>query len=184
MNTLIIDNNTKNLFELKEVLYNKGMRVTVITRQQFSVEFCEPFDLIVFSGGSHIPSVKNHSEVYKSEIDFIRTNITKPVIGICLGCELVAVAFGGSLTEMDAKHQGIRNINYLGNFIQVYESHRFIITSVPPELEILATSEEGIEAIRHKIYPIYGIQFHPEIKIENNNGVDVLGSILEKIKIQ
>ncbi|KKR79369.1 MAG: hypothetical protein UU24_C0010G0013 [Candidatus Nomurabacteria bacterium GW2011_GWA2_40_9] len=53
--------------------------------------------------------------------------------------------------------------------ILIYKSHRFCIEHISDNIEILATSEHGIEVIKHKNKPIYGLQFHPEMFVDKTD---------------
>lgn len=178
MRILVIDNHTKDLEELKKLL--DGLDFEICSKEDFSVGMAEPFDIVILSGGSGVRSAKNHSEDYKIEIDFIK-NTDKKIIGICLGCQIVSLAFGCTLKELEGKEEGIVKINYLNNEYYVYDSHKFGIENISNEIEVLATSKDGIEIIRHKTKPIWGMQFHPEVHDGGNNGAKIFMEILENI---
>ncbi len=178
MKILLVDNHTKNLEETKKLL--NSFDFLVCKKEEFSNDFANTFDLIIFLGGSCVNSVKNHREDYKNEIDFI-SKTDKKIIGICLGCEIVATAFNCSLKELRAKEKGISNIKFENEEIPIYEAHRFVIDKVSDEIEILATSNHGIEIIKHKTKPIYGLQFHPEMFVDKTKGDEIFFKILESI---
>jgi GMP synthase-like glutamine amidotransferase len=132
MKILLVDNHTKNLKETKKLL--KSFVFSVCKKEEFSPNFANTFDLIIFLGGSGVNSVKNHSEDYRNEIDFI-SKTDKKIIGICLGCEIVAIAFDCSLKELRAKEKGISNIKFENEEIPIYEAHRYVIDKVSDEIE-------------------------------------------------
>src|SRR3989339_958003 len=129
MNILLINNGTIRLAELKSLLQNHKVEV---------IEFCtldtintEKFNLIILSGSTTYPILGNES-LYKQEIDLIK-NSKKPIIGICLGFELIGYVYGAELEIMQNKEKGIVDIQTtdtndifknLPNF-SVYESHRW-----------------------------------------------------------
>ncbi len=180
MKILIVDNHTKDLEELKKLIGNFDF--SICPKEKFSYEITNGFDLIIFSGGSGagVYPIINHKENYKTEIDFIRKS-DKKIIGICLGCEIVAAAFDCTLKELKAKEKGIINIQFKNKEIPVYEAHRFVIDKVSNEIEILATSNDGIEMIKHKVKPIYGLQFHPEMFVDKTEGKNIFFEILKTI---
>lgn len=65
--------------------------------------------------------------------------------------------------------------------IPVFESHRFAIEKISNVIEALATSDHGIEMIKHKDKPIYGLQFHPESFIDKTQGDEIFLKILENL---
>ncbi|MCC7004627.1 gamma-glutamyl-gamma-aminobutyrate hydrolase family protein [Candidatus Nomurabacteria bacterium] len=178
MKILLVDNHTKNLEETKKLF--SGLDFLVSKKEEFSNDFANTFDLIIFLGGSGVNSVKNHREDYKNEIDFI-SNTDKKIIGICLGCEIVATSFNCTLKELEAKEKGISIIKFENEEIPIYEAHRFVIDKVSDEIEILATSNHGIEMIKHKTKPIYGLQFHPEMFVDKTRGNEIFFNILNNI---
>jgi len=109
MNVLIIDNGTKHLAELEQLLI--GHVVTVVSFNTIILEEVEQYDLVVLSGAP-VLSVIGNEEIYSKEIELIK-NCTKPIVGICLGFELIAHAFGASLQRMDVKVEGLADIEIL-----------------------------------------------------------------------
>ena len=107
-------------------------------------------------------------------IDLIRANTTIPLLGVCLGHQAITVAFGGRVvsapeiihgkTDQVSHHsQGI--YKGLSKPLVVGRYHSLIAerASLPDVLEIEAENAQGlIMGIKHKILPIYGVQFHPE----------------------
>lgn len=174
MKILIVDNHTKNLNELINLL--TPFDIQIITKEEFKKGVEQNFDTIILTGGSNVLSVKNHREEYQDEIDFLKST-DKKVIGICLGCEIIAIAFGCSLVEKK-KESGIFEITYNNEIIPVYESHRFAIENVSNEIEILGRSDNTIKIIKHTTKPIFGMQFHPEMFVEKTKGKDIFLSFL------
>lgn len=158
MNILIIDNHTKHLRELASC-FSKTPRI--INKEEFEAEpDLEGYDLIVISGGSNIPTALRHPDHYKKEIQLIRDSKT-PILGICLGAELIALSFGAELKELpETMNQAIK---LGGEKINICEHHRIGFDVLPPELISLAKSEHCIEVFKHVTKPIIGIQFHPEV---------------------
>jgi GMP synthase-like glutamine amidotransferase len=178
MKILIVDNRSKDLAELQKLLSDHD--ITVCQRESLITALPETFDVVVLSGGFGTHSVKYHRDYFQAEIDFVKNSKTK-VIGICLGCQIVATAFGCTLKELDEKAQGMSTVHMLdGRDLPVYESHRFVIDYVPSEIEVLGTSEHGIEIMQHKTRPIFGLQFHPEMFVNKTEGKEIFFSFLNK----
>lgn len=167
MRILIIDNQTTHREELIALFDSIP---DVITKKELAKRDPSGYDLIVLSGGSKVPTVLNHPEEYIEEINFVK-NSTKPVLGICLGCEIIVKAFEGELQELDTTHTGTLSLEITNaalkekikkSEIQVYESHRVGMQTAPPDFEVCASGDHGPEIIKHLTRPIIGIQFHPE----------------------
>ncbi len=103
-----------------------------------------------------------------------RVGRTIPVLGVCLGHQCIGAAYGGEIVRagrpMHGKtsrihHRGTDLFTGLPNPFLASRYHSLVISpaSVPRELEVTATSEDGeIMAVRHASHPVYGVQFHPE----------------------
>ena len=172
MKTLLINNYTKHLNELVKFLPGD---VVVLEKEKLDdINSFDEYNLIVFSGGSNIPAVIDNKDSYKKEISMIQ-NLNLPILGICLGSEIINVAFGGTLKDLGKKIYGeyevfVKNKSaqeILGKSIKSFEAHIFRVDFLPECFEVIADSENGIEVFKHKDKPIVGLQFHPEV--DNNS---------------
>ncbi|MFA6095878.1 MAG: gamma-glutamyl-gamma-aminobutyrate hydrolase family protein [Candidatus Paceibacterota bacterium] len=186
MKTLLIDNETTLLESLERVIPGT---VTVRRWDNLQDISTKPFDLVVLSGGSRF-EIEGNEEKLRDEILIIR-DTSKPLIGICFGCELIVTAFGGTIEEMTNQEKGPVAIEITPGFspifgsgtgdFTVYENHRWHIKDMPEGFDALASSSHGIELIKHKTLPIIGLQFHPEKVIENGKGPYIFDRILREI---
>ena len=175
MNILVIDNGTTYLENIKGLLTGN----TVVVRRWSDPSALQGVsaDLVIFSGGHDIP-VLGHEKEFEDEIEFVK-NTHIPVLGICLGFEIIARAFGVLPKILTKKEKGIVEIypkvsepifEGVGKGFLVYESHRWAIGRAPEEFVSLADSSDGVEIMRHKKRMIYGFQFHPEMLVEKTEG--------------
>lgn len=99
---------------------------------------------------------------------------TTPILGVCLGLQAIGEVFGGKVIHAPKlMHGKVSEVSHNGDYIFKDIENNFIATryhslvldpdSVPDVLEITAWSDDGvIQGVRHKEFPIQGIQFHPE----------------------
>lgn len=173
MKILVVNNHSKHLENLLEELKSiKKNKIKLIDFKKLDDINYNDYDAIILSGGSSL-SILNHKETYSKELDLIK-NCEKPILGICLGFELINFAFGEELKQLEYKEKGIVQIelikkdeifNSFKNKFNAYEAHRWIVPK-NKILNSLAKSKDGIEAVKHPEKKIYGIQFHPEVFIE------------------
>lgn len=170
MKTVIIDNYDSFTYNLSHLVKELGSEVTVLRNDKFEIEDLEKFDKIILSPGPGIP------EEAGLLLDVIRTySGKKPILGVCLGEQAIAEAFGGRLINLKEVYHGIQsrvrilNKDYifdgLDDVIAVGRYHSWVVDSatLPECLETTAVSDEGyIMAIKHKHHDVCGIQFHPE----------------------
>jgi len=180
---LLVDNETKHVNELTKLI--PGIE-DVRSWYELNGNEADIYDLIILSGSSSA-SVVWHNSFFEKEIELIK-NTKIPIIGICFGCELIAFSFGASFKELEVEHHGVRNIKLnreinidTDKTIQVYEHHRWIISTMSDELTVLGSSDDGPEFIKHKNFPIYGLQFHPEHLCNVTDGRKIFEYILEEI---
>jgi len=189
MKILIIDNGTSYLAQLKKLI--DGL-VDVISYSEIAEkndEYFEQFNAIVLSGGHSFPVTGNETAL-QSEIYLIK-NIHKPIFGICYGFELIAHTFGAKLEQLKNKEHGIIDIEVIQQndifqnilSFKVFESHRWVVQEPLDDLLVLAKSKNGVEAIKHKTYPIYAVQFHPEMFIDETCGDEIFNNFLNSLKV-
>ncbi|MCK4810999.1 MAG: aminodeoxychorismate/anthranilate synthase component II [Methanosarcinales archaeon] len=126
-------------------------------------------DGIVISPG---PGNPNDPKDIGSCIEIIRA-CEVPLLGVCLGCQAINVAFGGTVGHAsvgpvhgkasEIHHDGIGIYAGLPNPFTGGRYHSLAVERVSPDLEVVAHSPDGVVmGIRHKRRPIEGVQFHPE----------------------
>lgn len=186
MKVLLVDNGTSYLPNLQAL--TTDYRVDTIPYTQLSSFPLDNYDLIILSGG-HQFSVIGHEDKFISEINLIK-NTTVPILGICLGFELIGHAYGAKLSKLKAKEINILSINphavnplFTGiESFEVYESHRWVIADPGDNLIALASSKDGIEIIKHKDKLIYGFQFHPEMFLESTVGDELFANFIKIVQ--
>jgi anthranilate synthase component II len=171
MKILVFDNYdsfTYNLVHLVEKITN--VKVDVFRNDEINLDDVELYDKIILSPGPGIPS---EAGLLLPLIK--RYAATKSILGVCLGHQAIAEAFGGTLENLTTVYHGIAtSINIikpsklfidLPNTIEVGRYHSWIVSkdNFSTELEITATDENGyIMAMQHKTYDVQAVQFHPE----------------------
>ena len=128
------------------------------------IEAENPIGLIL-GGGPSLEGAGN-SEDYIKHFDI-------PILGICLGHQLIAKAYGGEVQTSDTESYAQVKINInndenlfegLAPEMDVWSSHKDEVKTIPQDFEILASSNLcDIESFKHKSKDVYGIQFHPEV---------------------
>ncbi len=170
MRTVIIDNYDSFTFNLAHLLKELGAEVDVIRNDQFELPTLKRYDKIVLSPGPGIPSEAGLL------LDVIRTYAgQKPMLGVCLGHQAIGEVFGAKLENLSEVYHGVAtDCEHFSNdpifegiptHFEVGRYHSWVVSKdgLPNCLEVTATSPDGnIMALRHKDYPIHGIQFHPE----------------------
>lgn len=183
MKILIIDNGSRYLDKLKLLVSGHDFHVT--NYSQIAPTGYSSYDLIILSGG-HTISVMGHDFEFAKEIELIQNSPT-PILGICLGFELVSHSYGATLHKMISKEKSIIQIKLLNpdplfenlSQLNVFESHRWVIDNAGDNLLPLAASLDGIEIIRHRHKLIYGFQFHPEMFTEVTQGDELFANFLK-----
>lgn len=173
MKILLIDNHTEHKRALHEAL--KGHEVEV-QRYRPGLEFnTQAKDLVILSGGGgegkEIDDAHKAGHLwYQDEIDFI-LNCKKPILGICMGFEIICRAYGSKVEEMPKEVKGPAYLKVTRSGrkfldhkkIHQYEAHKWRVKKAPKGFKTLAKSPTGIEIIKHKNRPIMATQFHPEL---------------------
>jgi anthranilate synthase/aminodeoxychorismate synthase-like glutamine amidotransferase len=182
---LVIDNYDSFTFNLVQYLGELGCEILVKRNDKITVD--QVGDLapsqIIISPGPGTPEDGGIS------LDLIRTyHQDIPILGVCLGHQCIAQAFGGSVGHaprlMHGKtsqiyHKGHQIFNGVPNPFEAMRYHSLIVNSpVPDALDIIAQTEQReIMALRHKTSQVIGLQFHPE-SILTRYGKKILGNYL------
>ncbi|MDD5170888.1 MAG: gamma-glutamyl-gamma-aminobutyrate hydrolase family protein [Syntrophales bacterium] len=168
MKALVINNHTKHLDKLMAHFPGSDIIEKENLREGLDISL---YDLLILSGGSGVSPVAAYPAGYAAEFRLIKES-TIPVLGICLGSEIIAYAFDGTLQELPEIHRGAIKLDIsdagleatlCNKHIEVHESHRIAIRDLPKDFIACATSAHGVEIIKHISKPIIGIQFHPEM---------------------
>jgi anthranilate synthase/aminodeoxychorismate synthase-like glutamine amidotransferase len=184
---LVIDNYDSFTYNLVQYLGELGAGVVVRRNNEVTADEIASLDpaRIVISPGPGRP------EQAGVTLDAIRRfGPRKPILGVCLGHQAIGMAFGGTVvragTPMHGKTSSIKHDERgvfagIGNPFTAARYHSLIVerSSVPAELEIAAETEhEGIVmGLRHREYPVHGVQFHPE-SIMTGQGMRMLENFL------
>lgn len=171
MKILVLDNYdsfTYNLVQLIEQIV--GKKVDVFRNDEIALEDIEKYDKIILSPGPGIPSEAGIL------IDVIKKYAaTKSILGVCLGQQAIAEAFGGSLINLKEVYHGVATeakqtndhclFEGLPNVLEVGRYHSWAVNKAdfPSELEITSEDENGIiMSLKHKAYNLHAVQYHPE----------------------
>ena len=119
-------------------------------------------DLVFLSNGPGDP------EDLETEIENIKKIIgKKPIVGICLGHQLLALSLGGSTTKLKFGHRGcnhpVKDLE-TGRVHITSQNHGYVVNEVPEDVEIthVNINDGTVEGLKHKTMPVYSVQFHPE----------------------
>lgn len=185
---LLIDNYDSFTYNLYQYLAELGAEVVVRRNDQVSVAEIAAMqpEQIVISPGPCTPDEAGLS------CEIIRQcGPTLPILGVCLGHQAIGQVYGGKVIRAPEPMHGKtsliyhRGLGYLGGLPTPFAANRYhslIVerATLPDELEIIAETADGlIMGLRHRTYPIEGVQFHPE-SIMTPNGKKLLGNFLKQ----
>jgi GMP synthase-like glutamine amidotransferase len=182
MAIIIIDNGSKHIRALIHVFPS----AQVLSYKTLPRAHIQKNDLIILSGGHTIP-ILWHKKEYANEAKLIKKH-KGPIIGICLGFELIAHVYGSHLHFLNNRRAGMVQIRSEGKNsivpsdvkIEVFEAHNWSVPRVKSPLVALAVSDDGVEVLKHKRKPIYAVQFHPE-KSPKEASRAIFDAILEAV---
>jgi anthranilate synthase component 2 len=173
---LVIDNYDSFTYNLVHYLQDLGCDVTVKRNDQLTLNEVEPYDKIVLSPG---PGIPDEAGLLKPIIK--RYASTKSILGVCLGQQAIGEVFGGTLINLDTVFHGVATkieitmddeviFNGMEKSLEVGRYHSWVVNPKLPEvLEATSFDENGqVMSLRHKIYDVKGVQFHPESVLTPN----------------
>jgi anthranilate synthase/aminodeoxychorismate synthase-like glutamine amidotransferase len=185
MRALVIDNYDSFTYNLVQYLGELGAEIEVVRNDRSSVDdllATEP-DRVIVSPGPCTPDEAGISlEVMRR---FPEAGV--PTLGVCLGHQALAQAFGGTVIRHEPVHGKTGIIEHDGRTIYrglrspltVGRYHSLIVADdVPDCLEIAARGDGVVMGIRHRELPAEGVQFHPE-SILTDEGFELLRNFLE-----
>lgn len=189
---LVIDNYDSFTYNLVQYLGQLGQEIIVKRNDEIDMAGIEELapDHIMISPG---PCSPNEAGISLETIEHFKGKI--PIIGICLGHQSIGQAFGGDVIRaeqlMHGKtsqiiHDGKGVFEGLPSPFTATRYHSLIVNreTLPDCLEITAETETGeIMGLRHKLYPIEGLQFHPE-SIITEHGLRMLENFLKLRVVQ
>ncbi|MDY6958948.1 MAG: aminodeoxychorismate/anthranilate synthase component II [Halobacteriota archaeon] len=149
-------------------------------------------DAIIVSPG---PGNPTKSSDIGSCLEIIKSYKEIPMLGICLGHQAIAVAFGGKISRVSPVHGKTSEILHdeksilegIPNPLEGGRYHSLIVSEVPKEMDVSARAEDPCDSsnlvmgIRHKKYPMEGLQFHPE-SILTPEGLKIIENFIEMAK--
>lgn len=183
---LVIDNYDSFTYNLVHYLEDLDCEVTVVRNDKLELDDVKPFDKIVLSPG---PGIPDEAGLLKAIIKEYAS--TKSILGVCLGQQAIGEVFGGSLINLDTVFHGVATkvtttvddeslFDGLGKSFEVGRYHSWVVdANLPEELEATSFDENGqVMSIRHKVYDVKGVQYHPE-SVLTPNGKQILKNWLK-----
>ena len=185
---LVIDNYDSFTYNLVQYLGELGAEIRVRRNDQVTIgeiEAMAPEQLLISPG----PGRPEDAGV---SVDVIRRfGPSVPILGVCLGHQAIGVVYGGTVCRAAAPmhgktstvvHDGKGLFHGIAEPFAAGRYHSLVISNegVPDELEVAArTREDGtIMAVRHRTYPVHGVQFHPE-SVLTDQGRHILRNFLD-----
>lgn len=182
---LMVDNRKDNKRVVREF---KKVGVKVVT--VYDIDLVDPskYDGLIIPGGHNIDprmyNAKRSKHTYGTNIKKDRLQVEsvkrfaeagKPVLGLCRGCQVINVAFGGTIKQHIKWHKGFRKVkNVKGYWMyqmygakrKTYHYHHQCVKKLGKGLVATSydTKSKKIESIQHVSLPVYGVQWHPDCK--------------------
>ena len=188
---LLIDNFDSFTFNLYQYLGELGEKVTVFRNNQLTIQQIREMNpkAIILSPG---PGKPEDAGICIEVIQNLYQEI--PILGICLGHQAIGAAFGSEIRRANfikhgktsqITHNGNGIFTYLTSPLEVMRYHSLVVDkdTLSSDLECVAQSldDQVVMAIKHRYYPVFGLQFHPE-SIGTPYGKQMLQNFLTEIE--
>ena len=190
MKILVLDNYDSFTYNLVQYIERVLKRAVDVRRNdQLTLEELAVYDKILISPGPGIPIEAGIT------LDLIKEyGPSKSILGVCLGHQAIAEAYGGSITNLSTVYHGVTgqmkqlvDDEYLFSGVPTEfdagRYHSWVVEhdTLPRDLEITVENDEGyIMAVRHKEHDVRGVQFHPESVLTEYGGMMILNWINRK----
>lgn len=177
MKVLLLDNYDSFTYNLYHYLEAEGADVYTFRNDEITISEALRYDALVLSPGPGLPKeagiLMDLLHVWPSH---------KPVLGVCLGLQAIVEHFGGTLKNLNTViHGQASKATHTSNdllfqdvpeIFEVGHYHSWAADQIPSTLRVTATNEHNIiMAVRHEVYPISAVQFHPESVLTPNGRV-------------
>ncbi len=184
MKVLVIDNYDSFTYNLVQYIGELGADPIVYRNDALLPEAAGELgvDRLVISPGPGRPESSGYSMEYVR-----RLAGTLPILGVCLGHQVIAAVYGGVVGRApEPRHGKTSPITHdgrgvfagLSNPFEATRYHSLAVTEVPAELQVTARSEDGVvQGLRHRDLPVEGVQFHPE-SVMTGEGKRLLANFL------
>lgn len=170
ISVLVIDNYDSFVYNLVHYLEELDCKVTVKRNNELDLEEVEDYDKILLSPG---PGIPDEAGLLKEIISKYASK--KSILGVCLGQQAIGEVFGGKIINLKDVFHGVASkisvsvsdellFKDLEKEMEVGRYHSWVVDKALPDcLEATSFDENGqIMSLRHKIYDVRGVQFHPE----------------------
>jgi anthranilate synthase/aminodeoxychorismate synthase-like glutamine amidotransferase len=181
---LIIDNYDSFVFNLADYVHQTGHTTEILFNDTVTIDYIKllrPQGIIISPGPKHPKDIINVIKIIHYFYDKI------PILGVCLGHQAIGYAFGATVAQSFPAHGFSTPINHndsvlfkgINQNIPVGRYHSLSIIdddTFPKSLTITAKTFDSnhiIMAIEHKLYPVFGVQFHPE-SILTDSGLQII----------
>ena len=183
---LVIDNYDSFTYNLVHYLEDLDCKVTVKRNDQLHLDEVDAFDKILLSPG---PGIPDEAGLLKPII--AKYASTKSILGVCLGQQAIGEVFGGTLINLETVFHGVATkvtssvddeilFKGMDKTFEVGRYHSWVVNAnLPDALEATSFDENGqVVSLRHKIYDVRGVQYHPE-SVLTPNGKQILKNWIE-----
>jgi len=183
----VLDNYDSFTYNLVQYMGEMGAEMTIRRNDELSVDEVEALapERILLSPGPCTPQEAGIS------IELVQRFAGKvPILGVCLGHQAIGAAFGGDVVRApklmhgktsEVEHDGKTVFTSIASPMTCTRYHSLIVSekNLPAELEVSARTADGtIMGLRHRNYPVEGVQFHPE-SVLTDDGKRLIRNFLE-----
>lgn len=183
---LILDNKDSFVWNLAQALQRLGAAVEVVRSDRLDVERAGDAAALVLSPG---PGRPEDAGICTAAVQ--RWSGVLPILGVCLGHQAIAQAFGARIVRTEPCHGRTSPVRHDGRALFAslpqplvacrYHSLAVDADSVPAELLVTAHTDRGvIMAVQHRRHPTFGVQFHPE-SFRTADGLRLLDNFLREV---
>ena len=183
MHLLVVDNHDSFTFTLVDYLRQLGAEVSVAQADALTVANALAHDgpLLISPGPGHPADAGISVALAAACIE-----AAKPLLGVCLGHQAIALAAGAAITRAAPMHGKMDRITHDGSGLfaglpsplAMTRYHSLVAEDLPPSLRVTAHgSDDTVQALAHRTAPVHSVQFHPE-SIGSDHGLALLSNFL------